>query len=311
MPGLIKHGDLRTLGIQFRADFLEGLRGKTPSTWDRVATRIPMATKTMEFGILHDISGMREWKGDRFVTKLKRSSYSVTAKKFERTIEVDRVDIETDNLGLYAPRFRTLGQVGKLLPDQRVWKVLRDNGLCYDGKPFFADDHPEGDDVASNQDMSGDGPVWYLLDTTKPIKPLVWCVLREPQLDSLDQGNDEVVFRRDVVQYGLRALGEAGYGLWQLAYRSNQPLNDENFNAAMTEMMKRTTGEPPPDDDPDGSSEILGVRPNVLVVPSDLRADATSLIEMQIVAGGGSDAAGISNRNFRAVDVLVEPRLDG
>jgi phage major head subunit gpT-like protein len=305
MGSIIKHGDLKTLGIQFRADYLEGLRGNTPTSWQKIATRVPMSSKTLEFGILHDISGMREWLGDRHVTQLARSSYSITARKFERTIEVDRVDIETDNLGLYTPRFRMLGEVARLWPDQQVWRKVIENGTGYDGVSFFSDSHPEGGDVAANQDMGGSGPTWYLLDTTKALKPFIWGVLKDPQLDSLDKGDDEIVFRRDVVQYGLRALGEGGYGFWQCAYRSNQELNDANLNAAIDEMMQRTNGVP----DENGEMENLMIRPNLLVVPTVLRADSTSLIEMQIIAGGAGEAAGISNRNFKSLEVHVEPRL--
>jgi phage major head subunit gpT-like protein len=57
--------------------------------------------------------------------------------------------------------------------------------LCYDGQPFFDTEHPAPDDngpiesggrnfrLVSNMDDGGGspGPTWYLLDTSRPIKP--------------------------------------------------------------------------------------------------------------------------------------------
>jgi phage major head subunit gpT-like protein len=58
---------------------------------------------------------------------------------------------------------------------------------------------------------------WYLLDTSKPIKPLIFQERVAPKFVSLDQDTAQVAFERDEFLYGTRARGASGYALWFLA----------------------------------------------------------------------------------------------
>lgn len=58
---------------------------------------------------------------------------------------------------------------------------------------------------------------WYLADTTKPIKPLIYQLRRAPtRLDLLNKPTDPNVFNDKMVFAGVDARGAAGFGLWQL-----------------------------------------------------------------------------------------------
>lgn len=58
---------------------------------------------------------------------------------------------------------------------------------------------------------------WYLADTTKPLKPLIFQSRRMPtRLDILNRPTDSNVFNDKVVFVGVDARGAAGFGLWQL-----------------------------------------------------------------------------------------------
>lgn len=103
--------------------------------------------------------------------------------------------------------------------------------------------------------------------------------------------NDEGVFVRDEYRYGIRYRCNAGFGFWQLAYKSKAALDAANFNAAMAAMMGLTA---------DGGRP-MGVKPTHLVVPPSLRAAALSLIEAQTINNGES------NPNYKAVEVIVSP----
>lgn len=61
---------------------------------------------------------------------------------------------------------------------------------------------------------------WYLLCTTKAIKPLLFQQRTEPQFVSLDKPTDSSVFARKEYVYGVDYRGNAGYAFWQLAYGS-------------------------------------------------------------------------------------------
>lgn len=59
---------------------------------------------------------------------------------------------------------------------------------------------------------------WFLLDSSKVLKPLIMQFRQKPRLTSLTAPNDDVVFRRNEALYGVDYRGEAGYSLWQLAF---------------------------------------------------------------------------------------------
>ena len=61
---------------------------------------------------------------------------------------------------------------------------------------------------------------WYLLDTSKPIKPLILQINKKITFTAMDRPDDESVFMRAEFRYGVDGEHNAGYGLWQLAAKS-------------------------------------------------------------------------------------------
>ncbi|MGE5607420.1 MAG: Mu-like prophage major head subunit gpT family protein [Bacteroidota bacterium] len=61
---------------------------------------------------------------------------------------------------------------------------------------------------------------WFLMDVSKPIKPLIFQRRMKPEFVALDQPNDENVFMKKEIVYGTDSRDNAGFGLWQLAYGS-------------------------------------------------------------------------------------------
>lgn len=68
-------------------------------------------------------------------------------------------------------------------------------------------------------ELESEPTVWYLLDTTKPIKPFVWQLRRAAQFQALTAMTDENVFWRKKFIYGCDARGNAGFSLPFLAAR--------------------------------------------------------------------------------------------
>ena len=58
---------------------------------------------------------------------------------------------------------------------------------------------------------------WFLLDTTRIVKPLIAQVRMEPEFTALE-GESEAGFLRDEYLYGTRSRDNAAYGLWQYAF---------------------------------------------------------------------------------------------
>lgn len=272
----------------------------TPTDWANVATRVPSSSTSNTYGWLGQFPKLREWVGDRVVKDMAASGYQITNKLYEGTVGVNRTDIEDDNVGIYTPLFAEMGRGAAAHPDELVFGLLAagESTLCYDGQNFFDIDHPVYPNVDGTGTpqlvtnlQAGSSAPWYLLDCSRALKPLIFQERTAPELETLNSTQDEAVFVKDLYRFGIRYRCNAGFGFWQLAYKSKAALDAANFNAAMAAMMgiKADGGRP------------LGVKPTHLIVPPQLRAAALALIEAQTVNGGES------NPNYKAVQVIVSP----
>jgi phage major head subunit gpT-like protein len=62
---------------------------------------------------------------------------------------------------------------------------------------------------------------WFLLDTTKPVKPFVYQERQAPVFVQQIDPQAEDVFNRRMFKFGAEARAAGGYGFWQLAYGSD------------------------------------------------------------------------------------------
>jgi phage major head subunit gpT-like protein len=286
---LITNALITALFQGFRGEFQAALTA-TPTDWDKVATMVPSTTAGNTYGWLGQFPKLREWIGPRVVKDMQADAYQILNKTFEATVGVKRTDIEDDNLGIYRPLFAEMGRAAASHPDELIFALLAAGGstLCYDGQNFFDTDHPvyanaDGTGAVtatSNVNTSGTGPNWYLLDVSRALKPLILQVRAAADLQAMTDRNDEGVFTNDEYRYGIRARHNAGFGFWQMAYRSNEALTPATYGAARAAMrgFKADGGRP------------LGIRPNLLVVPSSLEATARKLLVKD--ENGGNEWAG-------------------
>jgi len=278
---------LNALRTGFAANFQRGFDGE-PTVFDQIATTVPSTTKSNTYGWLGAWPDMREWVGDRVLKDMQEHGYAVTNKDFESTVEVDRNDVEDDNLGMYGPMFEAAGQSARRQPEKLVFALLKAGGatLCYDGQNFFDTDHP----VAANVDgtgamgtasnlQAGAEPAWYLLDTSRSLKPLIYQNRKSAQFTAMDAATDEAVFMRKRFRYGVDARNNVGFGFWQMAYKSTAALTEANLDAAYA-AMQSVAG--------DGGIP-LGIKPTLLIVPPALRTAANKLVAAEVLANGATN----------------------
>lgn len=189
-----------------------------------------------------------------------------------------------------------MGRAAGVHPDQLVFGLLKAGFTtpCYDGQFFFDTDHPVGREVKASVSNSGggSGTAWYLLDTSRTVKPIIFQKRKEYTFTSLTRPEDDHVFKNKEFVYGVDSRVNVGFGLWQLAYGSKQTLDETNFNAAYAAMSSFNSDEGRP----------MGLRPTHLVVPPSLREAA-----LKIVRDYGT--SGESNVNRNLVKVLDTPWL--
>lgn len=99
---------------------------------------------------------------------------------------------------------------------EHVALALVNNDRLADGK---ANPYKGTAEVVVDARLTSD-TAWFLLDTTKPVKPFIFQERRAPVfVEQTGEDNDDV-FMRGEFKFGAESRGNAGYGLWQLAYGS-------------------------------------------------------------------------------------------
>ena len=294
---IINASVLNALFVAYKAEF-QNAQAATPTDWKRIATPVPSSSASNTYGWLGQFPTFREWIGDRVIQNLALHDYSIKNKPFENTVGVSRESIEDDSYGLFNPLMGQLGQDSANHPSTLIYELLAGGfaGKCYDGQFFFDTDHPvankAGAEVSVSNFQGGSGTAWYLLDTSRVMKPVILQKRKNYNFVSMDKETDENVFMRKEFIYGVDARLNAGYGLWQLAYASKEALDATSFNAAYA-AMQNMTGD---------RGKKLGIKPALLVVPPTLRAKALEIINAEQING-------TTNINRNAVDVLVTPWL--
>ena len=240
------------------------------------------------------IQGIREWVGDRMVQSVSELSFTITNKDFEQTIGVKRTDIEDDRYGILSVLAQEMGQNAARFPDLLIAKLMLagHTTATYDGQNFFDTAHPTFDSsgnagpTVANY-VAGSGPAWFLFDTKRVVKPLIYQKRKPFVLLPKFNPTDPQVFWNKEFEWGTDGRGNAGFGMWQLGYMSNAALTHDALIAARTAMasIRRPDGTP------------MGIMPDLLVVsPTNfpaakalylndfqpLIAPATSLVPNQV-----------------------------
>lgn len=295
---IINRANLQLLFTGYKASFQNAFAGVKPDFMP-FTLEVNSVNSVEQYGWLGNSTAFREWLGDRVIQNLALHDYSIKNKSFENTVGVPRENIEDDSYGIFNPLMGQLGQDSANHPSSLIYELLAGGftGKGYDGQFFFDTDHPVTNKAGAEGSVSnfqgGAGTAWYLLDTSRVMKPLILQKRKNYNFVSMDKETDENVFMRKEYIYGVDARLNAGYGLWQLAYASKQTLDAANFNAAYA-AMQGMTGD---------RGKKLGIKPTLLVVPASLRAQALEIVQAERGANGAT------NINRNAVDVLVTPWL--
>ncbi len=271
-----------------------------PTVWQKIAMKVPSTTGQNDYAWLSKFPKMAKWIGDKNVKALEASKYTIKNDDFEATVEVDRNDIDDDNLGIYAPQAQMAGESSAQLPDEIVMELVNNafTAECFDGQYFCDTDHvvkgasvsnkgvvalscatlaaaqaslgvartamkkfkddegrplnirptvllvpPALEEIAlvlANNERLEDGKqnpykgtievvcdarltsdtAWFLLDTTKAIKPFIYQERKAPVFVEQTDTSSDNVFMRKRFRYGAEARAAGGYGFWQLCYGS-------------------------------------------------------------------------------------------
>ncbi|MCF1741257.1 Mu-like prophage major head subunit gpT family protein [Paradevosia shaoguanensis] len=294
---LVTHGNLEGIFDGFNMAFNEGF-GTVQSLHQTLATKVNSSWATETYAWMDQIPDFREWIGPRLIHQISASGYTIKNRDFEQTISVPRNDFEDDRYGVYAPLFTQMGQSAAQLPDKLLFELLSTAfaAECYDGQSFFDTDHPvkgrDGEETSVSNMQAGAGEPWFLLDTSRFIKPFIYQERRSfGQLVAKNQPQDDNVFNNKEFIYGSDGRGNVGFGLWQLAFGSKADLTQDNYEAARAAMMKVNGDQGRP----------LGITPTVLVVGPDNDRKGRKILK------AATGANGATNESAGSAELIVSP----
>ncbi len=148
---LVNKNTLASIFINLKTTFHNAFDA-APSDWQDTCMLVPSTGSQNDYAWLSKFPRMRKWLGDKVVKALEAFKYTIVNDDWEATVEVDRNDIEDDQLGIYAPQAQMAGWSAKQLPDEIVADLKNDAfaSLCYDGQYFYDSDHSVAGASVSN-----------------------------------------------------------------------------------------------------------------------------------------------------------------
>ncbi|CAD2225008.1 Mu-like prophage FluMu major head subunit [Pseudoalteromonas sp. 3J6] len=290
---LVTPAILNALFTAFKSEFEQGKSEAAPQ-FNKIASVIKSTSASNTYGWLGKFPSLAKWIGDRNIQSMKSQAYIITNDDYESTVGVDRNDIEDDNLGVYSPIFKEMGNAAAIHPDEMIFPLLAAGftTLCYDGQNYFDVDHPvypnaDGTGVAVStanmaEDVAYEGEAWYVLDTSKALKPLIFQERKKPNLLAMTKMDDEAVFTRKEYRYGVDCRDAAGFGFWQLAFANKRALTPDNLWDSIEKMRSFKA---------DGGRK-LGIKPTMLVVPASMEKQATRMLEREMESNSSNELKG-------------------
>jgi len=281
---IINSSNLVGLFSGFSTSFNKGFAG-AESQYGQIAMVAPSQSRDTTYAWLGQLPRLREWLGERRVKSIAAHGYKITNRNFESTVEVPANDIKDDQYGVYGPMVEDLGRAAAEHPDEMIFALLASGftSAAYDGQNFFDANHvgynQAGEEIDVSNMEAGAGAPWYLLDTSRAIRPLIYQEREAYRLVGMTDPDAPNVFLQDKYLYGVQGRSNAGFGLWQLAYASKAALTVESYAAARAAMSAFRGDE----------GRLLGIRPDTLVVPTSMETAGRTVINAALTADGGSN----------------------
>ncbi|PCI03854.1 MAG: hypothetical protein COB78_05730 [Hyphomicrobiales bacterium] len=255
------------------------------TAYQQVAMTVPSTTAMNAYPRLDELPGIRRWDGDRVVHGVGANSTVIENEEFELTIGIKRSRIRDDQIGLFTPIAASFGRKTAAFPDSLVFPLMNngENNIGPDGQNFFDTDHPgwneEGQEASVSNYAPGANPAWYLVDDSQVFMPLIFQDREKFTLTARDDPKDEGVWSRGQFEWGIDGRCAAGYGSWQLIYKSKEALTIESYKAAraaMHSIRKR-------------SGEVSDIKTKKLLVPNVLEEEGKKVVEAALIDGGNSN----------------------
>lgn len=216
---------------------------------DTVAMTVPSSTGENIYPYLKELGFIREWIGDREIQNLDKGDFRIANREYEETHGIPRTAIDDDSYGIYSNMFEQTGLNVASFPSDKVFELLKAGFSTKgpDGQFFFDTDHPVAGATVSNLMGSGSGEPWFVVDSTKVFKPVIWQPRKSFELVKLFNPDDPNVFFQKKLIWGVDGRSGVGFSpFWQLCFASKETPDATKLKAMLTAMnsQRSETGKP-------------------------------------------------------------------
>ncbi|QEL18304.1 Mu-like prophage major head subunit gpT family protein [Limnoglobus roseus] len=203
-----------------------------PAPVERFCQVIPSTTRVHNFLFDSVVGDMKEFKGHRTFQKFASDVYPIRNKRFDNTFEVNKDDVDDDQVGVYKLRPAQIVKKSRRFWQRLALRALRDGetGLAFDKQPFFSQTHGVGSVAASGVGAGeGDGNIMTFTaasgdakshrivlvvnDGSTEIKPII-ITERMPVTELMTDAGTPQAEMNLVYKYWVDARYGAGYGFW-------------------------------------------------------------------------------------------------
>jgi len=137
------------------AEAMESAMARWSPVIDAMMMAVPSSGEGNYIHFSDALPQMSEWIDDRRISKLGVDGFFLKNVAYAMGIEIDRDDLEDENMGLYAPRIRQMADNGVKLWKTRMKELFNlgfsgSTGLTYDGLEFFSATHDSGSNLSTD-----------------------------------------------------------------------------------------------------------------------------------------------------------------
>ena len=157
MP-LVRSDLMSLIEAGLRTEFFNAYRTEDrASIVPQIATIVRTNLPVQKYGWLGTVPVMREFVDERTPTGLKAYEYTISDKVWEASIAVERRALEDEQYDMIRMRVRDLAAEAVRHREQLVIEALLKGTTekTYDGKPFFATNHRDGESGTQSNIFSG------------------------------------------------------------------------------------------------------------------------------------------------------------
>lgn len=211
---------------QMRKEFLTAYdatrTGIKMTPWQGFVTEINSTARIETYPWMSPPPRLKRWLGKRNYTRPDVSKLRIENLEYSAEMKVLVRDIEDDQIGGYGTQMTQMAADVADFPGRESMKLLRDNGVCFDGSNMFADSHTIGTgdnnltyDAASNDSTTH--TVVSLLKTSG-LKPIIFQKRKDKGLR--DNAGSDASEEEKEVKFWYDYEGACAFGFWWLAVKT-------------------------------------------------------------------------------------------